>query len=58
MPLAGSPWIYPSIPDGTRRVVLLTFPYSIVYVTEPRIVVAIAHASRELTYWIDRVEMP
>ena len=59
MPLAGSPWTYRSIPDGTRRVVLLTFPYSIVYVTDPRIVVvAIAHASREPTYWIDRVEVP
>lgn len=57
MPFAGSPWLHAAVPVGTRRVVLLTFPYSIVYVTDPRIVVvAIAHASRDPTYWIDRLE--
>ena len=57
MPLAGSPWLHAAVPDGTRRVVLLTFPYTVVYVTDPRtVVVAIAHAKRRPTYWIDRLD--
>ena len=57
MPLAGAPWIHRMIPERTRRALFLTFPYSISYVTEPRVVVvAIAHASRDPTYWIDRLE--
>jgi toxin ParE1/3/4 len=46
MPLAGSPWLHAAIPAGTRRVVLQTFPYSIVYVTEPRVVVVAVFSSR------------
>jgi hypothetical protein len=56
MPLAGSPWLLPGIPAGTRHVPLHTFPHSAVYVTEPRVVViAVAHGSREPEYWIDRL---
>ena len=42
---------------GVRRVVLRAFPYSIVYVTEPRsIVIALVHASMSPVYWIDRLD--
>ena len=58
-PLLGSPWLLDGIPEGVRRVVLRTFPYSIVYVTDPLpVVVAIAHASKEPHYWIDRLDEP
>jgi len=56
MPLAGSPWLLPEIPPGTRHVPLRTFPHSVVYVTEPRVVVvAVVHGSRDPEYWIDRL---
>jgi toxin ParE1/3/4 len=55
-PLLGSPWLLVGVPEGVRRVVLRAFPYSIVYVTDPRpIVVAIAHGSTQPLYWIDRL---
>lgn len=56
MPLAGSPWLFTGIPAGTRHVPLQTFRHSVVYVTDPRVVVvAVAHARREPHYWIDRL---
>ena len=56
MPLAGSPWLLPGIPSGTRHVPLHTFPQSVVYVTDPRlVVVAVVHGSRQPEYWIDRL---
>ena len=56
MPLAGSPWVFPSVPQGVRRVFLATFPYALVYVTDPRlVVVAVAHAKRHPAYWVERI---
>ena len=56
-PLLGSPWLLEGVPEGVRRVVLRAFPYSIVYVTEPRsIVIALVHASMSPVYWIDRLD--
>ncbi|HEV7671726.1 MAG TPA: type II toxin-antitoxin system RelE/ParE family toxin [Thermoanaerobaculia bacterium] len=53
----GSLWLLEWIPPGVRHFPLQTFPYSIVYVLEPRlVVVAVAHASKEPRYWIDRLE--
>ena len=44
-------------PAGTRRFVLPRFPFSIVYLDEPELVlvVAIAHHGREPGYWSDRL---
>jgi toxin ParE1/3/4 len=56
-PFLGSPWLLEGVPEGVRRVVLRAFPYSVVYVTDPRaIVIAIAHASMHPLYWIDRLD--
>jgi len=56
-PLLGSPWLLKGIPPGVRHVPLSTFPYSVVYVLEPRlVVVAVAAAAQEPTYWIDRLD--
>ena len=56
MPLAGSPWIFPGVPQGVRRVFLSTFPYALVYVSDPRlVVVAVAHAKRRPACWADRM---
>jgi len=52
-PLAGSPYA-----EGTRRVLLKDFPFSIVYrpTTEGIIVFALAHQSRLPGYWQARIE--
>lgn len=56
-PPLGSPWLLKGIPPGVRHVPLSTFPYSVVYVLEPRlVVVAVAAAAQEPTYWIDRLD--
>jgi ParE toxin of type II toxin-antitoxin system, parDE len=56
-PAAGSPWLLAGIPPGVRHVPLRIFPYSVVYVMDPRlVVVAVAAASQEPTYWIDRLD--
>lgn len=53
----GGLWLLEGIPPGVRHFPLQTFPYSIVYVLEPRlVVVAVAHASKEPRYWIDRLD--
>jgi hypothetical protein len=56
-PLLGSPWLLQGMPDGVRHIPLRSFPYSVVYVLEPRpVVIAIAHGSKRPLYWIDRLE--
>lgn len=56
-PLLGPPWLLEGIPEGVRHVPLRAFPYDVVYVTDPRVVVvAIRCTHREPTYWIDRLE--
>lgn len=41
---------------GTRRFVLPRFPYSLIYLDEPEVIVfaAVAHHRREPGYWTDR----
>ncbi|MEP7009052.1 MAG: type II toxin-antitoxin system RelE/ParE family toxin [Acidobacteriota bacterium] len=56
-PALGGPWLLEGVPPGVRHFPLQTFPYSIVYVLEPRVVViAVANASQEPKYWIDRLD--
>ena len=55
-PLAGPPWVLDVVPEGTRHIVLRTFPISIVYVTEPRVVVVAIVGSQKPSYWIDRLD--
>jgi toxin ParE1/3/4 len=56
MPLSGAPWAHPEVPAGVRRMWLRSFPYSVVYVTEPwLVVVAIAHDRRRPAYWAHRL---
>jgi toxin ParE1/3/4 len=38
-PLTGSPWLHRRLPDGVRRMFLRSFPYSAVYILEPRAVI-------------------
>ena len=55
-PLGWSPWILPGIPTGVRHVPLRSFPYSVVFITDPRlVVVAFVHGSRDPAYWLDRL---
>jgi plasmid stabilization system protein ParE len=55
-PLTGSPWKHPRLPEGVRRMFVRSFPYSAVYILEPRvIVVALAHARRRPGYWVKRL---
>jgi plasmid stabilization system protein ParE len=53
-----APERWPENTAGTRRYVMLTFPYAIVYkATEDRVVIyAIAHTKRRPGYWRDRLE--
>ena len=55
-PHIGSLWTLSSMPSGVRRLQLRTFPYHLVYVDEPRLViVAVAHMSRRPGYWHRRL---
>jgi toxin ParE1/3/4 len=55
-PLTGSPWNQRRLPDGVRRMFLRSFPYSAVYILEPRlVVVAVAHLRRRPGYWVKRL---
>jgi plasmid stabilization system protein ParE len=51
------PDIAPIIEDGVRAKVLVRFPYSLLYVVEPRVlfIVAVAHQSQQPRYWADRL---
>lgn len=55
-PLEGPPWTHRRLPDGVRRMFLRSFPFSAVYILEPRLViVAVAHARRRPGYWVKRL---
>lgn len=44
-PLTGPPWKHRRLPEGVRRMFVRSFPYSAVYILDPRVVVvALAHA--------------
>jgi plasmid stabilization system protein ParE len=55
-PLTGPPWKHRRLPEGVRRMFVRSFPYSAVYILEPRIVVvALVHARRRPGYWVKRL---
>ncbi len=55
-PHIGPPWTYSEVPEGVRRLSLQTFPYHLVYVEDPRLViVAVAHMKRRPGYWRTRL---
>ncbi len=55
-PGIGAPWTYSDVPEGVRRFPLRTFPFHLVYVEDPRLViVAVAHMSRRPGYWRHRL---
>ena len=55
-PHIGPVWTYSEVPEGVRRLSLQTFPYHLVYVVEPRlVVVAVAHMRRRPGYWRTRL---
>jgi toxin ParE1/3/4 len=55
--ISDAPERWPKYLHGTRRLVLQRFPFSIVYLVEPKIVnvVAIAHSKRRPGYWRRRI---
>lgn len=56
IPLTGPPWSHRHLPDGVRRMFVRSFPYSAVYILEPRLViVAVAHLRRRPGYWVKRL---
>lgn len=55
-PDAGAPWTATGVPRGARRVPIRPFPYFVIYVTAPRlVVVAFAHTRRRPGYWRRRL---
>jgi len=55
-PFTGAPWSQRRLPDGVRRMFLRSFPYSAIYILEPRLViVAVAHLRRRPGYWVKRL---
>jgi plasmid stabilization system protein ParE len=56
MPDAGSPVSEPDMPKGIRRVRVKRFPFALVYVVEPElVVVAVEHNRRRPGFWLRRV---
>ena len=55
-PRTGPVWAYSEVLEGVRRLSLQTFPYHLVYVEDPRLViVAVAHMKRRPGYWNSRL---
>lgn len=54
--IASTPTLWPPYTHRSRRYPLKRFPYAVIYRAEPEIVriVAVAHQSRNPTYWIGR----
>jgi ParE toxin of type II toxin-antitoxin system, parDE len=58
MPEAGSPGQVEGSPLAIRRMPVRSFPYHLVYITEPTlVVVAVAHDRQRPGYWADRVPL-
>ncbi|MGA9511397.1 MAG: type II toxin-antitoxin system RelE/ParE family toxin [Candidatus Sulfotelmatobacter sp.] len=55
--IAESSQRWPKYLHGTRRLVMRRFPFSVIYLDEPDlvIIVAVAHSKRRPGYWKDRV---
>jgi len=56
--ISGSPLTWPPYSRNTRRYILRTFPYHLIYrVADDKIViVAVSHAKRDPSYWLDRLK--
>ena len=54
--LSRSPTTWPAYEAGTRRYVLRSFPYSVVYREKPGgvAVIAVCHQKRRPRYWVSR----
>lgn len=54
-----NPRLYPSYTGNTRRRILGSFPYSVIYQEKEEVIliVAIAHAKRREGYWAKRLKM-
>lgn len=52
-----APHIFPARVHETRRLLLRTFPFSVVYVFDEQsiFIIAVAHGSRRPGYWISRL---
>lgn len=55
--ISQAPQRWPKYLHGTRRFVMQRFPFSVVYLDDPKLVtiVAIAHSKRKPGYWKDRL---
>lgn len=55
--IAAAPVRWPESLYGTRRYLLHHFPFSVVYLDEPEVViiVAVAHGRRKPGYWKERI---
>ncbi len=56
--IARSPMTWPTFEAGTRRYVLRSFPYSVVYREKPGgvAVIAVCHQKRRPRYWVSRLD--
>ncbi|TPV95419.1 MAG: type II toxin-antitoxin system RelE/ParE family toxin [Myxococcales bacterium FL481] len=56
--IAASPTHGVPFDHGTRRRVLKQFPFSVIYLEDDNevTIIAIAHARRRPSYWVDRIE--
>jgi plasmid stabilization system protein ParE len=56
--IARSPMTWPTYEAGTRRYVLRSFPYSVVYREKPGgvAVIAVCHQKRHPRYWVSRLD--
>jgi plasmid stabilization system protein ParE len=53
-----APHIFPAYVHETRRILLRTFPFSVVYTFDEQsiFIIAVAHGSRRPGYWISRLD--
>jgi toxin ParE1/3/4 len=55
-PISGSAFLGRRVPGGVRRHQVPGFPFAVIYVTDPRlIIVAVAHGRRRPGYWRNRL---
>jgi hypothetical protein len=56
VPLEQPPWLFKGVPEGVRHSIVRGFPFSVVFVTEPRLVaVAVRHHAQHPTRWLERL---
>ena len=56
-PLEQPPWLFSGVPKGVRHSLVRGFPFSVVFVTEPRLVaVAVRHHAQHPSRWLERLK--